>query len=124
MANYKEQFIWQKSKDLAVIVYRLTNHFPTREQYGLTSQINRCAVSIPSNIAEGSEGYGRKSTKEYIQFLHMALGSARELETQLIICKEINLIKNIEWIELTIEKVCEVQAILVSTINKISRNET
>ena len=54
----------------------------------------------------------------------MALGSARELETQLIICKEINLIKNIEWIELTIEKVCEVQAILVSTINKISRNET
>ena len=121
MANYKEQFIWQKSKDLAVIVYRLTNHFPTREQYGLTSQINRCAVSIPNNIAEG---YGRKSTKEYIQFLHMALGSARELETQLIICKEINLIKNIEWIELTIEKVCEVQAILVSTINKISRNET
>ena len=97
------------------------DHCPLPFPYGLTSQINRCAVSIPSNIAEG---YGRKSTKEYIQFLHMALGSARELETQLIICKEINLIKNIEWIELTIEKVCEVQAILVSTINKISRNET
>ena len=117
MASYKDQFIWQKSKDLAVITYRLTNHFPKKEQYGLTSQINRCAISIPSNIAEG---YGRKSTKEYIQFLHIALGSARELETQLIICQDINLIEKVEWITLVIEKVCEVQAILVSTINKIS----
>lgn len=120
MADYKEQFIWKKAKDLAVIIYRLTNHYPKKELYGLTSQINRCAVSIPSNIAEG---YGRKTTKEYIYFLHIALGSARELETQLIISKEIEIIDKIEWIEIAINKVNEVQALLVSTINKLEKIE-
>jgi len=115
MANYKDQFIWQKAKNLAVIIYRLTNNYPKKELYGLVSQINRCAVSIPSNIAEG---YGRKSTKEYIQFLHIALGSSRELETQLIISKEVKIIENIEWIDLAINKV---QALLVSTINKLDK---
>ncbi len=118
MANYKDQFIWQKAKNLAVIIYRLTNHYPKKELYGLVSQINRCAVSIPSNIAEG---YGRKSTKEYIQFLQIALGSSRELETQLIISKEIKIINNIKWIDLAIDKVNEVQALLVSTINKLDK---
>ena len=118
MANYKEQFIWKKAKDLAVITYRLTNHYPNKELYGLTSQINRAAVSIPSNIAEG---YGRKSTKDYVKFLYIALGSARELETQLIISKEINIIENLEWIDLVISKVNEVQALLVSTINKLDK---
>jgi len=114
--SYKEQFIWQKSKDLAVIIYKLTKHFPKEEKYGLTSQMNRCAVSIPSNVAEG---YGRKTTNEYIQFLHIALGSARELETQLIICKEVKLIENLDWIDIAINKVNEVEALLVSTINKL-----
>jgi len=108
----------QKAKNLAVIIYRLTNNYPKKELYGLVSQINRCAVSIPSNIAEG---YGRKSTKEYIQFLHIALGSSRELETQLIISKEVKIIENIEWIDLAINKVNEVQALLVSTINKLDK---
>lgn len=82
--------------------------------------MNRCGVSIPSNIAEG---YARPSTKEYIRFLYIALGSARELETQLIISKEIKIIPNIEWIDLVIPKVNEVVALLVSTINKLKEKE-
>ncbi len=117
MANYKDQFIWQKAKNLAVIIYRLTNHYPKKELYGLVSQINRCAVSIPSNIAEG---YGRKSTKEYIQFLHIALGSSRELETQLIISKEIKIIDNIKWIDLAIDKVNEAAILIMEILSKLS----
>ena len=93
MVNYKDQLIWQKYKNLAFIIYRLTNNYPKKELYGLVSQINRCAVYRPSKIAEGN---GIKYTKEYIQFLHIALGSSRELETQLIISKEIKIIENIE----------------------------
>jgi four helix bundle protein len=116
MKDYKQQFIWKKAKDLAVIIYRLTKHYPVEEKYGLVSQMNRCAVSIPSNIAEG---YARPTTKDYLRFLYIALGSARELETQLIISKEIQIIDNTEWIELVITKVNEVVALLVSTINKL-----
>ena len=116
MKDYKQQFIWKKAKDLAVIIYRLTKHYPVEEKYGLVSQMNRCAVSIPSNIAEG---YSRATTKDYLRFLYIALGSARELETQLIISKEIQIIDNTEWIELVITKVNEVVALLVSTINKL-----
>jgi len=67
-------------------IYSLTEQFPVSERYGLSSQMQRCAVSIPSNIAEGS---ARQSKKEYIQFLYIALGSLAELETQLIISHEI-----------------------------------
>ena len=116
--SYKEQFIWKKSKDLAVIIYRLVKNFPKEEKYGLISQMTRCAVSIPSNIAEG---YGRKSTKEYLYFLRISLGSARELETQLIISKEIEIIQKVEWIYLAIQKVNEVEALLISTINKLQK---
>ncbi len=70
MKDYKEQFIWKKAKDLAIIIYKLTKHYPEQERYGLVSQMTRCAVSIPSNIAEG---YAKPSTKEYIRFLYIAL---------------------------------------------------
>ena len=87
MATHKELIAWQKGIQLVKEVYRLTQSYPKEEVFGLTSQIRRCAVSIPSNIAEGC---ARRSDKELIQFLHIALGSAAELETQLIISKELS----------------------------------
>jgi four helix bundle protein len=84
--SYKELIVWQKSIQLVKEVYELTNYFPKSELYGIMSQIRRAAISIPSNIAEG---YGRKSPKEYLQFYSIAYGSALELETQIIISKEL-----------------------------------
>ena len=91
MNNYKELNVWQKAIELVKEVYKLTEHFPNNEQYGLTSQIRRAAVSIPSNIAEGA---GRKSNKEFEHFLSISLGSCFELETQVIISQELNFINS------------------------------
>ncbi|MCC9168274.1 four helix bundle protein [Pontibacter harenae] len=90
MHSFKNLKIWQRSMELAKLVYETTASFPSNEKYGLTSQINRAAVSVPSNIAEGA---GRNSTKEFAQFLSIALGSAFELETQLLLASSIGLIK-------------------------------
>ena len=82
MKSYKELGVWRKAVSLALDGYKLTSHFPDSEKFGLTSQIRRAATSIPANIAEG---WGRGSTKEYVQFLLVARGSLMELETHLII---------------------------------------
>ena len=87
MHKYKELKLWQKSIGLVTSVYLLTRSFPQFENFGLVSQINRSAVSIPSNIAEGA---GRNSDKEFIHFLSIAQASSYELETQLIISKNLN----------------------------------
>jgi four helix bundle protein len=87
MQSFKELNVWQASTSLCILVYKTTKSFPKDELYGITSQIRRCSVSIPSNIAEG---FNRQSTKEFIQFLQIAFGSSAELETQLIIAKELN----------------------------------
>lgn len=79
MHNYKELNIWKKSLNLAVDVYVLTQKFPAEEKFGLISQLRRCAVSVPSNIAEGA---GRKSNKEFSQFLSISYGSLCEMDTQ------------------------------------------
>ena len=89
MHRYKELDVWQKAIKLSKEMYLMTIKFPDREKYGLISQINRCEVSIPSNIAEGA---GRNTSKEFNQFLGIAVGSLFELETQLIISMEIGLI--------------------------------
>ena len=83
--SYKELFVWQRAIELVKEIYSITKSFPKDELYGLTSQMRRATISIPSNIAEG---YQRKNRKEYLQFLRIAYGSAAELETQLIISKE------------------------------------
>lgn len=83
--DYHELIAYQKAYRLVLLMYRITQSFPKEEIYGLTSQVRRCAVSIPSNIAEG---YMRGS-KEYLQFLKIALGSAAELETQLSLSKDL-----------------------------------
>lgn len=90
MKNYKELEVWQKSKGVAVDIYKTTEVFPRTEQFGLTGQIRRAAVSIAANIAEG---LGRGSTREYVQFLFIARGSVMELETHLIIAEELGYLK-------------------------------
>lgn len=87
--DYKELDIWIQARKLVKIVYVLTTSFPKGEQFALTSQIRRCAVSVPSNIAEGC---GRQSNKETIHFLHIARGSLYELETQLILADDLGYI--------------------------------
>jgi four helix bundle protein len=82
LKNYKELNVWRKSYELCLRIYRITAEFPTEERYGLTSQIRRSAVSIPSNIAEG---YGRKTTVDYIRMLYISYGSICELETQILL---------------------------------------
>jgi four helix bundle protein len=84
--SYKELHVWNRGMELSLAVYRLTAKFPREEIYGLTSQVRRAAVSVPSNIAEG---YGRNSRKEYKQFLAIARGSALELQTQMLIALEL-----------------------------------
>ena len=91
MHNLKELKIWHKAIELSVAVYSATSNFPKEEVYGLTSQIKRSAISIPSNISEGA---GRNSNKEFIHFLGIANGSSYELQTQLIISHKLNLISN------------------------------
>ena len=93
--SYRDLIIWQKSMDLTKLVYQITYSFPKDEIYGLTSQIRRSAVSIPSNIAEGR---GRNSNKEFIRFLQISLGSLYELQTQLELAVSFNYVDNIDII--------------------------
>jgi len=87
MANtFRELIVWQKSIRLAKEVYQITEALPSEENYGLKSQMRRAAIAIPSNIAEGAK---RRTTKDFLQFLHIADGSAAELETQLILAEEL-----------------------------------
>lgn len=87
MENYKELDVWQKAVDLVIEIYTLLKDFPQDERYGLITQIQRAVISVPANIAEG---WGRGSTKEYIQFLRVSRGSLTELETHLIISGRLN----------------------------------
>jgi four helix bundle protein len=87
LRSYRDLLVWQKAIELAILIYQLSDGFPRTEIYGLTSQIRRASVSIPSNIAEG---YGRGSRKEYLQFLFVAQGSLKELETQTILSERLN----------------------------------
>jgi len=96
MQSCKDLIVWQKSINLVVELYRLTTLFPSEERFGLVSQMRRCSVSIPSNIAEG---YARKNRKENAQFINIAYGSAIELDTQIIISKKLNFINNDQWIK-------------------------
>lgn len=82
LRTYRDLIVWQEAMDLVEACYELTETFPARENFGLTSQIRRCAVSIPTNIAEG---YGRDSGASYVHFLKIARGSVRELDTLLLI---------------------------------------
>lgn len=111
--SYKELLVWQKSMILVTEIYELTKTLPEDERFGLTSQMRRCSVSIPSNIAEG---WGRLSRKNYIQFLRVSRGSLYELETQLLITKELNYINDSESVE---NLIIEISKMLNSLIKKL-----
>lgn len=113
--TYKELIVWQKSIELVIEIYSLTREFPESEIYGITSQMMRAAISVPSNIAEG---YGRKSTKSYGQFYAVSYGSALELETQIIIAKRLNFASK-EKFSKAENLLIEVSKMLNSMITKI-----
>lgn len=100
--NHKDLDIWKKSMDLVEEIYTMTKSFPDDEKFGLTNQIRRAIVSVSSNIAEGA---ARKSDKEFIQFLHIALGSLSEVETHYLIAVRLKYIKENAEIENTINEV-------------------
>ncbi len=109
MTTHKDLKVWKKSMDLVESIYVATKLFPKDELYGLTSQMRRAAVSIPSNIAEGA---ARKSKKEFLQFLYVALGSISELETQCIISKRLKYIDQTDTME-KIEEICKMLTSLI-----------
>ncbi|MEW7289135.1 four helix bundle protein [Aquimarina sp. 2304DJ70-9] len=115
MHNYKKLEIWNESVDLVTDIYLLTKDMPDSEKFGLISQINRCAVSIPSNIAEGA---GRSSKKEFSLFLSYAIASSFELETQLIIANNLKYISN-DKKESTIEVLNIIQRKIHSLIKSL-----
>lgn len=120
MSNFRNLIVWQKSMTLVTKIYNTTKKFPSEEQFGITSQIRRSAISIPSNI---SEGFGRNSDKEYLRFLNISVGSLFELQTQLEISKNIQYLTD-EDFNLLYEDSREVERMLVSFINKIKeRNQ-
>ena len=112
--TFRDLLVWQKSKALVKNVYTLSKDFPKEETYGLTSQIRRCAVSVPSNIAEG---YGRRSTSDFIRFLRMASGSLYELQTQIEIACDLEYI-NEETCQEAIADANEIERMLSSLIRK------
>ncbi len=116
MSYYKNLHIWQKSMDLVDNVYSLTKEFPKEEIYGLTNQIRRSAVSIPSNIAEGA---GRNSDPQFSNFLSYSNGSTLELETQLIISNRQGYLKEKDLVEITqlIEDIQKMNYKLQSKLN-------
>ncbi len=116
--SYKELDVWKKGLNIVDKVYQLTQKFPSEERYGLTSQLQRSAVSIPSNIAEG---FARHYSKEYEQFLYVALGSCAELETELIISERRRYIIRKELEELQ-EDIDHESRMLMSLIKSLSQS--
>lgn len=117
--SYKELIVWQKAIKLVKEIFILTDKFPKSELYGIISQMRRSAISIPSNIAEG---YGRKSSKEYAQFYSIAYGSALELETQIIISKELTftMVENFGKVDLLLDEVCRMLNSMISQMKQLN----
>jgi four helix bundle protein len=115
LKSYKDLEVWNVSMDFVIEIYKLTATFPSLEKFGITNQIRRSAVSIPSNIAEGA---GRRNTREFIQFLYISNGSLSELETQLEIAFRLNYIKDYEPVVLKIMHIRKMLINLILALNK------
>ena len=116
MRSHKDLIVWERSFELVITLYKVTANFPKSEQFNLTSQIRRAAVSIPSNIAEGA---ARSGKKEFIQFLYISLGSLSELETQILIASELDYLVSNEILS-TIE---EIRKMLLGLIKKLKNTD-
>jgi four helix bundle protein len=117
LKNYQELKVWQKAYALCLVIYQMTTKYPSEEKYGLSSQLKRAAVSVPSNIAEG---YGRKSIREYIQFLYVAYGSICEIETQLLLTKDLKYIGEKFYSEIRLQ-LSEVERMLKALIKSLEK---
>jgi four helix bundle protein len=118
LKNYKELKVWQKAYQLCLEIYRMTKTFPKEERYGLISQIKRAGVSVPSNIAEG---YGRKTTREYVHSLYIGYGSLCELETQILLSGDLGYFKGgeLERIETMVGEVERMLKALIRSLEKL-----
>ncbi len=116
MHNFQKLEVWKVSMELTTEIYNYTKNFPDNEIYGITSQMRRCSISIPSNIAEGS---GRKTNKEFVHFLSIANGSSYELQTQIIVSNNIGFI-NEEIKDSLTTKLFSVQKMIYTLIQKFS----
>jgi four helix bundle protein len=114
--SYRDLIVWQKSMTLVTEIYAATKSFPSEELYGLTSQVRRSAISIPSNIAEG---YGRNSTGDYKRFLHIAAGSVFELLTQIEIAANLKYL-SAELFTKLFNAAKEIELMLLALIKKIN----
>jgi four helix bundle protein len=113
--SHKDLKVWQEGMDLVVEIYNLTKLFPKEEQFGLTSQIRRCSISVPSNIAEGA---ARKGSKEFSRFLYISLGSLAEMETQLEIAFRLKYIDDNSEIK---EKIVYIRRMLAKLIKSLGK---
>ena len=117
--DFRSLRAWQRGRELTLDVYRLTRSFPKTESYGLTAQIRRSAVSIPANIAEGA---GRSSRKDYARFLDIALGSANELESHLLLAKDLGLLST-DNLRRLIESDIEIRRMLLKLRRSVSASD-
>jgi four helix bundle protein len=115
--TYRDLLVWQKAIQAAKVIYEVTQAFPKTEVYGLTAQIRRSAVSVPSNIAEG---FGRRAGGDFARFLHISRGALFELETQLLIAFEVSLLHNPDYTRLC-ALYDEIERMLESLIRRIRR---
>lgn len=116
--SYNDLIVWQKAMDLAESVYRASRTFPREELFGLTGQLRRAAVSVPSNIAEGQ---GRATTRDFLHFLAVARGSLNELETQLLLAHRLGYIDDEQWSTL-VNLADEVGRLLRGLVHSLSRS--
>ena len=113
--SFRDLLIWQKSMNLVTDIYQVTRNFPQAEMFGLTSQLRRASISIPSNIAEG---YGRNTSKDYLRYLQIALGSLYEIQTQLEIAFNLHFLEIFDFNKM-ISLCLEIERMLTSLIAKI-----
>lgn len=116
MRNFKNLYVWQKSHEFVLEIYKITKDFPNEEKFGLTSQIRRATTSIALNIAEGC---GRKTEKEFANFLNISFGSCSEVEYAILLCKDLNFITVEKYNDID-NKLSEIKKMLSALINKLT----